>query len=121
MHHFADDYDPTLRFLALDGEQIVGVALCTPKPDDDPDIGWVATLGVLREYRQRGVALALLRHAFSEFYRRGKKGVGLGVDAANLTGATRLYEKAGMRVVRTWANYGKVLREGRDLSTQEIA
>ena len=34
-----------------------------------------------------------------EFFRRGERTVALGVDAQNPTGATRLYERVGMRVV----------------------
>ena len=83
-------------------------------------MGWVNSLGVRRPWRRRGLALALLRHAFGVFYRRGKTKVGLGVDATSLTGATRLYEKAGMHVQRKSVTYEKVLREGRDLTTQTI-
>ena len=61
-------------------------------------------------------ALALLHHSFGELYRRGKRKVGLEVDAQSLTGATRLYEKAGMRVDRQYDVYEKELRSGRDLS-----
>jgi mycothiol synthase len=43
--------------------------------------------------------MALLHRVFSEFHHRGAPHVGLGVDAENPTGATRLYERAGMRVV----------------------
>jgi mycothiol synthase len=60
--------------------------------------GWIGAIGVLRPWRQRGLGLALLRHAFGEFYRRGQPRAGLGVDAQNPTGATRLYERAGMHV-----------------------
>ncbi len=60
-------------------------------------MGWVNLLGVRRPWRRRGVALALLQHSFREFYARDRRKVGLGVDAQSLTGATRLYEKAGMR------------------------
>jgi mycothiol synthase len=42
------------------------------------------------------------------------------VDASSLTGATRLYEKAGMRVLRQFDNYEKELRPGRDVSTQAV-
>jgi ribosomal protein S18 acetylase RimI-like enzyme len=67
-----------------------------------------------------GLGLALLRHSFDEFYRRGKRKGGLGVDAGSLTGATRLYERAGMRVARQYSIYEKELRPGVDLSTQSI-
>ncbi len=40
---------------------------------------------------------------------RGVQTVDLGVDAENLTGATRLYERAGMREARRFAIYRKQL------------
>jgi hypothetical protein len=46
--------------------------------------------------------------------------VGLGVDADSLTGATRLYEKAGMHVVRELATYEKELRAGEELARQSV-
>jgi ribosomal protein S18 acetylase RimI-like enzyme len=66
------------------------------------------------------LGIALLLHSFSEFYRRGKYKVGLGVDSQNLTGATRLYERAGMHVARTYISYEKELRAGAEMSTQAI-
>ena len=52
-----------------------------------------------RSARRRGLALGLLTRAFAEFYRRGERTVGLGVDTQNETGATRLYDQAGMHAV----------------------
>jgi GNAT superfamily N-acetyltransferase len=77
-------------------------------------------LGVRRPWRRRGLALALLHHTFGECYRRGLQKVALGVDASSLTGATRLYEKAGMHVFRQWNTYQKELRAGKDLTTQKL-
>ena len=111
-----DDHDPSLCFLALDRDEIAGVSLCQPKVSDDAQMGWIDTLGVCRPWRRQGLALALLHHSFGEFYRRGQKRAGLGVDSASLTGATQLYEKAGMKVVRQFDTYEKELRPGRDLS-----
>jgi hypothetical protein len=65
--------------------------------------------------------MALLRHAFGAFYRRGQPKVGLGVDADSLTGATRLYERAGMRVSERIARFEKELRPGTILSTQALS
>jgi ribosomal protein S18 acetylase RimI-like enzyme len=62
-----------------------------------------------------------LLHAFAEFYRRGVVKVGLGVDSQNLTGATRLYERAGMHVALQHNTYEKELRAGLELSTQSIS
>lgn len=114
-------FDPTLWLLVMDGGRVVGISLNHVQADDDPDMGWVGSLGVLREYRRKGLGLALLHHSFGEFYRRGKKSVGLGVDAQTLTGALRLYERAGMRVCRKHNTYEKELRPGLELSTQAIA
>ncbi len=119
-HRIENDahFDPTLWVLALDGDEIAGVALCHPTTGTDPDMGFVQQLGVRRPWRRQGLALALLHHAFGEFYRRGKKRVGLGVDADSLTGATRLYEKAGMHAVQQLAMYEKELRPGKELGVQ---
>jgi ribosomal protein S18 acetylase RimI-like enzyme len=93
-------FDPSLWFVAESGGALAGV-LMARSPENEPGLGWVRILGVLPDYRQRGVGQALLRHTFGEFARRGFKAVGLGVDAENPTGAVRLYEKAGMYVERT--------------------
>ena len=65
-------------------------------------------------WRKRGLGLALLRQAFAEFYRHGWTQVGLDVDSESETGATRLYERAGMRVApgHAYAVYRKELRPG---------
>jgi len=114
------DYDPSLWFVAVDEAEgeIAGMSLCSPKTVEDPRMGWVDTLGVRRRWRRRGLALALLHHTFGQFYRRGTRKVGLGVDAQSLTGATHLYEKAGMHVDRQFVVYEKELRPGEELSTQ---
>jgi mycothiol synthase len=103
-----EDFDPTLCFLAVDGEEIAGDAMCV----DRMGAGWVRNLGVRRSWRRQGLGMALLRHAFGEFYRRGMHTVGLGVDAQNPTGATRLYEQAGMRVTQRYVAYEKALLPG---------
>lgn len=118
-----EGYDPTLYFLAIDvpSGEIAGVNLCRPYSYYDADRGWVRSLGVRRPWRKRGLGLALLRHSFNEFYRRGKRKVGLGVDAENLTGALRLYETAGMRVDQAYDTYERELRPGLEISVQSLA
>lgn len=111
-------FDPSLWFLAMDGDEIVGISLCIARTDDDSDRGWVNTLGVRREYRRKGIALALLRHSFGVFYRLGKPRAGLGVDGQSLTGATRLYEKAGMHIEHQQDSYEFELRPGEELGNQ---
>ncbi|HEX9387028.1 MAG TPA: GNAT family N-acetyltransferase [Anaerolineales bacterium] len=116
-----EGFDPSLWFLAMDGDEIAGVNLCRPRTYDDPDLGWVGSLGVRRPWRKRGIGLALLRHSFNEFYRRGKRKVGLGVDAQNLTGALRLYENAGMHVQQAFDQYEKELRAGTEISVESLS
>ncbi len=105
-----DASDTSLWFLVEEDGEPTAAAVCTYFMD----MGWVRRIGVRRPWRRRGLGEALLRHAFREFYRRGTTCIGLGVDASNPTGATRLYEKADMRVVHEYALYQKVLRPGRD-------
>jgi mycothiol synthase len=89
--------DLSLWFIAWEGEEVAGVARCEDNRDGG---GWVGAIGVRKPWRGRGVGRALLLHAFGEFRRRGESHVGLGVDAENPTGATRLYESVGMRVIK---------------------
>jgi mycothiol synthase len=98
-------FDPELWLVAWDGDELAGASLNYPERTGDPGYGWVATLGVRRGWRRRGVGEALLRRSFAAFRARGLRKVRLAVDAENPTGATRLYERAGMRVLRrsnTW-------------------
>jgi mycothiol synthase len=91
----APDFDPTLWFVVREGDEIAAVLRGEPQRFD---AGWVGAIGVRKPWRKRGLGLALLHHAFGEFHRRGEQRVALGVDAENPTGATRLYERAGMHV-----------------------
>jgi mycothiol synthase len=106
VHLERSDFDPTLCFLAADRGELVGANLAQSGPLG----GYVAQLAVRRDQRGRGLGLALLRHAFGELYRRGDREVYLDVDSANRTGATRLYERAGMRVQHRHDNWVKPLR-----------
>jgi mycothiol synthase len=118
-----EGYDPTLYFLAMDDAsgEIAGFNICRYPFPYDIERGWVRSLGVRRPWRKRGLGLALLRHSFNEYYRRGKRKVGLGVDAENLTGALRLYEGAGMRVEQVFDKYEKELRPGKEISVQTLS
>ena len=119
------DFDPALWLMAMasdgqGGEHCVGFCRNRTQAPADAEMGWVSSLGVLRAFRRQGLATALLQQSFGEFYRRGKKRVGLGVDAENLTGALRLYERVGMQVARKDNTYEKELRPGVELSTQKV-
>jgi mycothiol synthase len=103
----ASDFDPRLWFLAMDGDEIAGTALCSS--ERIPGTGRVNVLAVRRPWRRRGVGTALLLHAFRELRARGRAKADLNVDGENLTGAVRLYEEAGMRVAHRDDSYRKDL------------
>lgn len=113
-------YDPRYWFVAMDGNEMAGICLCRPEDPEDAEAGWVSELGVRRAWRKRGLGYALLKHAFAAFYANGKKRAGLGVDADSLTGALRLYERAGMRVSRQFNQYEKEMRPGRELAVESL-
>jgi ribosomal protein S18 acetylase RimI-like enzyme len=122
--HFLTEYegfDPSLWYIAWDGDEVTGICLCRPNSYEDPDLAYVNTLGVRRPWRRHGLGLAFLQHAFGEFYRRGKRKAALGVDAENLTGALRLYKKAGMHIHKQFNLFEKELRPGREISVQSLA
>jgi mycothiol synthase len=106
----AEGFDPGLWFVAEVGNDISGVCLCKIVGGR----GEVDVVAVRRPWRGRGLGLALLRHALGELYRRGVRVVGLSVDAESLTGAPRLYGRAGLRVSSSYALFQKELRPGRE-------
>lgn len=99
-------YDPALWTVAWAGDKIAGGTICEA---DWYDMGWIRSLSVRRPWRRQGLGMALLLNAFREFHGRGQRQVGLGVDAESPTGATRLYERAGMKVVEKFVIFEKEL------------
>ena len=122
------DFEPHLWFLAVEdggdesrrASKSPGFSLCHSHATNDPDAAYVMELAVRRPWRRQGVALALLHHTFRTFQAMGIDKVSLGVDASSLTGATRLYEKAGMHVSERWDLQEKILRDGRVLATETL-
>jgi ribosomal protein S18 acetylase RimI-like enzyme len=93
------EFDPTVCWLAEREGALAGCALWWSS-------GWLKDLVVRERERGRGIGAALVRHGFAEFARRGVGRAGLKVDAANPTGAPRLYERLGFiteRREQIWA------------------
>jgi GNAT superfamily N-acetyltransferase len=78
--------------------------------------GWVGGVGVRRDWRGKGLALALLHDLFGVYYENGVREIGLSVDADSPSSAPSLYTRAGMRVTKNIGIYRKTLREGTDWS-----
>jgi mycothiol synthase len=103
----SDDWAPELTYLATAGEEVVGHAAAFEFETG----GYIGSIGVLRAWRGRGVAQALLHRAFADLAARGQPEVTLAVDASSPTGAVALYEKVGMTVRHRYMTY--------DLGTDE--
>lgn len=89
------DLDLSWWFVVRDGHRSVAAIRNVPARNGGV---YVATLGVLRSHRGRGLARALLLHTFARAWDAGMPRVSLGVDATSPTGATALYRSVGMGV-----------------------
>lgn len=115
-------FTPDVYHLAIDtrNDQIAGVCLCRTEQWGKPDTAYIESVAVLPAYRKQGIALGMLHHAFNDFWDRDRKKIALHVDASSLTGATRLYTRAGMHTDENWMSFHKVLRDGISLETQQV-
>ncbi|MEP6972949.1 MAG: GNAT family N-acetyltransferase [Actinomycetota bacterium] len=101
----ADSWDPSLAAIGeLDGTPVGIVTGYLMER-----VGWIVDLGVIERGRDRGVGRALLERGFALLATRGASRVQLNVDSENATGATHLYEAAGMTVRRSFDCYEKRL------------
>jgi len=104
-------FRPDLTFIAMDGDQVAGVSFNTVSPEENArhgiNEGWIAELAVRRPWRKRGVATALLCESMRAFKAEGLEYATLGVDTENLSGALRLYERVGFRVVKRFIQFTK--------------
>jgi mycothiol synthase len=102
-----------LTYLAMDGDQVAGFSVNRVSPEENAregiQQGWIGTLGVRRAWRGRGVASALLCASMRDFVAEGLDYAVLGVDAENLTGALRLYERLGFAVIKRMIAFAKPL------------
>jgi mycothiol synthase len=95
----ADSFRPDLTLLAFAGEQLVATSINRVFADDNARAGiregWIGHLCVLKEWRSRGLASALLCESMRRFSADGQQYAGLNVDTENLTGAVAIYERVG--------------------------
>lgn len=71
--------------------------------------GWTEFISVRRPWRRRGLARALIVRSLRLQKELGMTESALGADSENLSGATRVYEDCGFRVVRRSTIYRKPL------------
>ena len=71
--YFAADpnFLPDSSYVALSGDDVIGYAMNATYPDDFETLGyteaWTEALGVVQEWRRRGIASALLRSSLRAF------------------------------------------------------
>lgn len=108
------DFRSDLSRLVLDDEDnVIGYALVGVHPHEFETLGrteaWIETLGVVRAWRGRGSATAMLNATMRAIRRAGLQFAALGVDSASLTGANRVYEAVGFRRFSRWTVFAKPL------------
>jgi GNAT superfamily N-acetyltransferase len=64
-----------IEIVAVDGDKYVGSTDIHVLPKSDPYKAWTGSLGVLREYRRKGIATALKVKAFEKLRKKGVKQV----------------------------------------------
>jgi ribosomal-protein-alanine N-acetyltransferase len=101
-----------VRLKACDGEQMVGFIAGDIRRSQR--LAWIATIGVLPEYRGRGVGRMLLEACESQL---GVPRVRLNVRATNYP-AIRLYEETGYQRTGLWKAY---YQDGEDALVMEKA
>ncbi len=92
-------FPDVIRLKVVEDGRMVGFVAGDPRPSEG--FSWIATIGVIPEYRRRGIARALL-HACEAKLKTPR--VKLSVRASN-DGAIRLYEQEGYRRVDVWQGY----------------
>ena len=95
----------TWRLVRKDGE-LIGYIMGNKRFEEE-NYGYVASLGVLREHRGKGIARALLLDMFKRDQERGFTGTLLHGDSSNPTGAMKLYASVGMETDRVYLGYRK--------------
>lgn len=105
-------FRPELSFVAVEAQRPNRVVSYVQTAEFDAHFqatgrreGYVGKVGTLREFRGRGLASALLRHSLLAYRDAGLDEAALDVDSENPTGALGVYERAGFRVERRFADY----------------
>lgn len=101
--HGRSMFAPTWSLVALDADDRVVGYLLSGRYEADWEVaghssGYTELLGVVREWRGRGLASALLATVMDRYRADGIEYAELGVDTANRSGAHRLYTSLGYEV-----------------------
>jgi len=104
-------FQANLSPVALDGQYVVGLCLCTVSEGRARVLGrrdgYVDTLCVISAYRRRGLGSALLLTCLRALQKAGLESATLDASTDNPTEAIHLYEQAGFQEAWRWVTYGK--------------
>lgn len=97
------DFRADLSRVAFDGDEIAGLvhAFTAPEPGEI----YIGVVGTRPAWRERGLALALLKGVLADAATAGLSRASLTVDAASPTGAVGLYERAGFAIAAQSVSY----------------
>lgn len=104
-------FQPHLWQVAWAGDEVAGVVLPYIDAEENAHFkrlrGWPDPICVRRPWRKQGLASALIARSLRTLEEHGMTEAGLGVDAENLSGALRVYERLGFRAVKRFSSYWK--------------
>lgn len=107
------DWDRTLTRVAWAGDEVVGMVLIfIPHSHNERSMRKCAdteSICVRRPWRKMGVATALIAQCLHALRDAGFDEAALGVDAQNLSGALKIYERMGYKMVQRYTRFEKVM------------
>lgn len=101
-------HDPQLWTLAWAGDRIVAECLCHTSRENGANEAWIATVGVQRDWRGRGLGRMILMRGLQKLQEAEYTMARLSVDAEN-TAAINLYRSVGMDIVRARLHFNKTI------------
>lgn len=109
----APELDTSLWQVAWDGNEVAGSIMTAIYAEENARVGvrraWLDHVSVRRPWRGRGLAASLIASTLEILRDRDIEQAALGVDAANPTGALRLYERLGFVQAKRVIGYRKAL------------
>ncbi len=105
------NFQPELWMIAWAGDEVAGQVKSYIDTAENGEYhrqrGYTEAISTRRPWRRRGLAHALIARSLKLLKEKGMQEAALGVDSQNLSGALRVYEDMGFRVVRRQSIYRK--------------
>ena len=94
-------FRPDLSYIAIAEGEIAGYSYNEVYEEDWESAGqseaWISALGVLRKWRKKGIATALLSRSMQTMRDAGLEAAMIGVDSSSPSGAQHLYQAVGFQ------------------------